>query len=210
MKQLCWVALVACNHAATPATVSIALPLPTTPIAPVSEKRQAAYGPEMDFTSDQGAVHLVKDGDRFAGTIPGGVLTCTARADAFTCHWYKSSAEGVAKLRRDGDHLEGTWDSEEVDDETIDRGAFTGTLDGSWSSNWGTATITTTGQRVHVDYGDGTVDCTARDRKLACTWQEAGTTGAAELVIESQRVVRGRWGTATSATDGGDWVFVRR
>ena len=209
MRLLFAAVFAACNHT-PPATVSLALPLPTSPITPVSEKRALAQPPEMDFSSDQGAVHLVKDGDRFAGTLPGGVLTCTARADTFTCHWYKASAEGTAKLRREGDHLSGEWDSEEADEETIERGAFTGTLDGAWSSNWGDATVTTTGQSVHFDYGDGTVDCTAHDRKLACTWQESGTTGAAELVVESQRVVRGRWGTGSSASDGGDWVFVRR
>jgi len=210
MRRLFWVVLVACSHASAPATVSLALPLPTAPVTPVSEKREPAYAREMDFQSDQGPIHLVKDGDRFAGTMPGGVLTCTARADTFTCHWYQSSAEGTAKLHRDGDRLEGVWDGEAADEETIDRGAFTGTLDGSWASNWGTTTVTTKGQNVHFEYADGTVDCTAHDRKLACSWQEAGSSGSAELVIETQRVVRGRWGTGTSATDGGDWVFVRR
>src|SRR6185369_9208273 len=59
MRRLFCVVLVACNHASAPATVSLALPLPTAPVTPVSEKREPAYAREMDFQSDQGQIHLV-------------------------------------------------------------------------------------------------------------------------------------------------------
>jgi len=211
-RALVCLSFAACSPARAPATVSLALPLPTASISPVSEVRHAPFAQEMDFSSDQGPIHLVKDGDRFAGTYPNGVMSCTVKAETFTCHWYQQSGEGTAKLRREGDRLEGTWDDDAEDDETlpVPRGAVTRALDGSWQSNWGQATFTTKGQNVHIDYDQGTVDCTQRDRNLACTWQEGGTSGGADLVIESSWIVRGRWGTGTSNTDGGIWMFVRR
>jgi hypothetical protein len=39
-------------------------------------------------------------------------------------------------------------------------------------------------------------------------WGLAQVTGA-ELIIESQHVLRGRWGSSASQTDGGPWVFIR-
>ena len=210
MRVAACVVLVACSHTPAPATVSLALPLPTAPITPVSEVRETR-SQELDFASDHGPIHLVKDGDGFAGTFQDGVLTCTESVKTFTCHWYQSSSEGTAQLHRDGDRLEGTWDDEGADATPVGRGSLSGTLDGSWDTNWGPATITTNrSNNVHVDYVQGTADCTATDRKLACTWQEGGSGGGAELVIETQHVVRGRWGTGASATDGGVWVFVRR
>lgn len=211
MKRCFAIVLAACNHAPAPATVSLALPLPTAPITPVSEKRPSITR-EMDLSSDRGMVHLVKDGDGFAGTYSEGVLTCSVRAETFTCHWYQHSNEGIATLRRDGDRLDGTWDGEATDDETlpIAHGGFNATLDGSWDSNWGTATITSNARGVHFDYADGTIECTTHDRKLSCNWQETAVSGGAELVIETEHVLRGRWGTGASATDGGVWMFVRR
>jgi hypothetical protein len=63
---------------------------------------------------------------------------------------------------------------------------------------------------VHIEYSDGTMDCTTRGTNLACTWNENSASGAAELAFESERVIRGRWGTGASSSDGGVWVFVRR
>jgi hypothetical protein len=212
MRFVFCVLAAACSQHAAPATVSLALPLPTAPITPVSEKRDPTWPRELELESDRGKVHLVKDRDGFAGTYPDGVLTCTIRAETLTCHWYQHSNEGIATLQRKGDRLEGDWDGEVADDETLPtpRGTVNAALDGAWDSNWSSATITSNTRGVHVDYADGSIDCTVHDRKLSCTWQETTVGGGAEFVIETERVLRGRWGTGSSATDGGNWVFVRR
>lgn len=169
---------------------------------------------EGDFSSDKGGMlHLAAAPDgSLAGTYPNGILTCTA---ALACLWYEGSASGRATFQRKHDGtLAGTWGSGESD---VDGGGWTlvpikrsGTLDGVWDTNWGVAKIETTRTGVHIEYSDGTMDCTTHGTKLDCAWTENSVTGGAELAIESERVIRGRWGSGASSSDGGVWVFVRR
>ena len=172
-----------------------------------------------DFTSERGAVHLTIDAD---GTLNGlidsaGVVTCSApQGDLLACNWVEGQGDGHATLRRKPDgRIEGTWGNGASDS---DGGAWTLVplphgegLSGGWMTNWGAATIEDTGHGIHVAYTTGVLDCTHRDAQtLACTWVEGSASGAAVLVIESRRVLRGTWGNGASATDGGKWVFVRR
>jgi hypothetical protein len=209
------VMLVSCVEHAPQAVAIAPLPVVTQSIEPVVETRAPkASIDDGDFSSDKGGmVHLVAAPDgTLAGTYPNGVLTCTA---ALACLWYEGSANGRATFQRKHDGtLAGTWGNGESD---ADGGGWTlvpikrsGTLDGVWDTNWGVAKIETTRAGVHIEYSDGTMDCTTRGTNLACTWNENSASGAAELAIESERVIRGRWGTGASSSDGGVWVFVRR
>lgn len=210
-------ALAACAPPAPP-PAAVTLPLPTVPATATSAEARDTKPSldEGDFSSDRGMVHLTAEPDgTLAGTFSGGVITCRAKGEQLSCRWYDRSGEGRATLRRTPEgRLEGTWGNGASD---ADGGGWTlapipraSPLDGVWDTNWGAATLTTSARGVHVDYGEGTMDCTQRDRTLACAWTEGGAGGNAELTIESTRVLRGRWGSGASSTDGGPWVFVRR
>ncbi len=202
-----------------PAVVSLAAPLPMpTLAAPESPSWSAAKTDDSsDFSSDRGIVRLTPESDgTLSGTYADGVLTC-ARPDAkgITCKWYEASNEGrAAFVRKDDGTLEGTWGTGESID---DGGAWTlvplvrgAGLGGAWHTNWGIAHVTDTGHGIHVDYVRGTMDCEPRaSQHLRCDWSEGSASGRAELVIESQSVLRGTWGSGASADDGGLWVFVR-
>ena len=221
MKRLALAFVAAC--APRPAPVSVSLPLPV--VAETASAMTPAPPPKLaldaaDFTSERGGVHLsVEPGGALAGWYESqGVLTCaTAGTNAYSCHWYNGNNVGRATFRRAASgRLEGTWGSGESD---TDGGAWTlvpvpragDGLSGAWISNWGAASIRDDGRAMHIDYPTGTLDCThAGADKLACTWAESGSTGGADLVIESPRLLRGTWGSGPSATDGGQWVFVRR
>ena len=214
----------ACSSARPAAEASVALPV----ILPVPSAAETVATPRVvkplldaaDFTSERGAVHLTVEAD---GMVDGsfesdGVVTCSApRGDALACEWVEGSADGHATLHRKTDgRLEGTWGNGASD---ADGGVWTlvpvargdSGMSGAWMSNWGAATVEDTGHGVHAAYTSGVLDCTRRDaRTLACTWVEGSSTGAAVLVIESPRVLRGTWGNGASATDGGKWLFVRR
>lgn len=205
-----------------PSAVSLALPLPSPPpsVTPAlpAIARMTEQG-SVDFTSERGLVHLAPSSTNvLTGTYGGGVLTCIespARDAVVSCRWYEGMSEGRAVFHRDADGaLTGTWGNGAS---TTDGGAWTlvpvprGGIAGVWDTNWGVAIVTDTALGMHVDYPGGTLECTARSaRRYECTWAEGSLAGAAELAIESQRVLRGRWGTGASATDGGGWLFVKR
>jgi hypothetical protein len=215
MRRLLVLLLAACSEHVPQQAVAIApLPVPSQTIEPVVEVRKPAQPDDADFSSDRGGmIHLTaaRDGS-LSGTYPNGILTCSA---SFACRWYESSATGRATFQRKPDGtLAGTWGSEESDDNggswTLVPVKHRGALDGVWDTNFGAAKIESTSSGIHIDYEGGTVDCPAQGVKLACTWNEGGGTGGAELAVESERVIRGKWGSGTSSTDGGAWVFVRR
>jgi hypothetical protein len=202
--------LFACAQPA-PQAVSIAAPLPTVSQSSASlpEPHPVAKPTtdDGDFSSERGMVHLTAEPDgSLAGAYPNGILTCEPKQGALACRWYERTSDGhITFHRRQDGRLEsddGTW--------TLTPIVRAGSLDGVWDTNWTSAVITTKTGGLHVDYADGTMECTERDRKLTCTWSEGALSGGAELTIESQRVIRGRWGSGTSSTDGGSWVFVRR
>ncbi len=217
-RTLAAFALVACaDRSPPPAAVTLPLPTPSATQAAISEVPETKPTvDEGDFSSERGMVHLVAEPDgTLAGTFTGGVVTCHAKNEDLSCRWYDRNGEGRAKLRRTADgRLEGTWGNGASQDDgggwTLAPIAHQSPLDGVWDTNWGPATLSSSARGVHVDYGDGTMDCTSRDRSLECAWTQGGATGNAQLTIESSRVLRGRWGSGASATDGGSWVFVRR
>jgi hypothetical protein len=211
--------LVACADRTPPATVSLALPLPTATATATQVETHGAKPTidDGDFSSDRGMVHLTAEPDgTIVGTFEdGGILTCTMERDALACRWYAHTAEGRATFRRKPDgRLEGTWGAGASDDDqgawTLAPIARTSPLEGVWDTNWGHATIRATTGGVHVDYDAGLMDCEQRDRTLVCAWTESGSSGNAELTVESSHVLRGHWGSGKSTTDGGPWVFVRR
>lgn len=219
-RPLVLLGLLGCASAPAPvAAVSLPAQLPSPP--PVETATSARETkPQLDaadFTSERGVVHLAVDaGAGVAGSFgASGVLTCAVARDRFDCRWYDNSSSGHALLQRAPDgRLVGTWGNGESAD---DAGNWTlvplGTsgLEGVWDTNFGLATIQTTNAGVHVEYRDGTMDCQVTGgKKLACAWTEGSSTGHAELTLESPRVLRGRWGSGASATDGGGWLFVRR
>ena len=212
--------LVACaDRTPPPTTVSLALPLPA-PSATTAQIEAHDTKPALDdgdFSSERGMVHLTAEPDgTLAGTYAGGILTCKNERDLLACRWYQGTSEGRATLRRKPDgRVEGTWGNGPSDDDggswTLVPVARAAPLEGVWDTNWGVATVRATARGgVHVDYPDGTMDCEQRDRKLTCAWNESSLSGNAELTIESSRLLRGRWGSGASATDGGPWVFVKR
>ncbi len=218
-RALLGCALVACGgDGARVTAVSLPTPLPSPPAdtSPPSLPALRSALDAADFSSERGAVHLARDpGGTAAGSFgAGGVMSCSISGDQFACHWYESSTEGRATFRRKSDgRLEGTWGNATSDD---DGGAWTlvpvGTtgLEGMWDTNFGVAVIRATALGYHVDYRDGTMDCEPRGDALDCAWTEGASTGHAHLARESPRVLRGRWGSGASATDGGAWLFVRR
>jgi hypothetical protein len=214
MRFVLAASLVACVQQAPQAVAIAPLPVASGTIEPVVEMRTKKSLDDGDFTSDKGGmVHLTAAADgSLSGTYTNGILTCSA---ALACLWYEGGTTGRATFQRKRDgKLDGTWGNGESD---TDGGTWTlvpvkrgGTLDGAWDSNWGVTRIETNHAGIHMEYSGGTIDCTAQGTKLACTWNEGSGSGGAELTIESDRVIRGRWGSGASSTDGGDWVFVRR
>jgi hypothetical protein len=214
MRVLFALVLVACDHAQAPAVSIVPLPTTAQTVETVVEVRAPKTSiDDGDFSSERGVVHLAAEPDgRLAGTYPNGVLTCSA---AFACRWYERSSEGRATFHRKTDgKLEGTWGNDASDDDggswTLVPIARNGGVDGVWDTNWGVAKIETKRGGLHVEYETGSMDCTEHDKKLDCTWSESSMTGAAELVVESPRVMRGRRGSGASSSDGGYWVFVKR
>jgi hypothetical protein len=201
------------------ASVSLASPLPTPTVeATVSPSlhpvKSEDYG---EFSSDRGVVRLTAESDgALSGSYPDGVLTCPPPSGVHVaCTWYEGSNDGhAAFVRKDDGSLEGTWGSGESTDDggewtlvPLARGAG---LSGAWHTNWGIAHLTDTGHGIHVDYARGTMDCALHGAQgLDCNWTEGSQSGKADLVIESQSVLRGTWGNGTSPSDGGAWILVR-
>ena len=205
------------------AAISIAAaPLPPPPASAVTATLGAtrpsrAAREEADFSSDHGLVHLRSDGaGRVAGSYPSGVLTCASDADRLDCEWTESGSQGHAVFVARGDGgYDGTWgNGASVTDggswPLARIGSSSASLDGVYDTNWGPATLRETSPDVHADYGRGTMDCQRRASQLDCTWTEGGTSGRAELTLEPNGVLRGRWGSGASSSDGGPWVFVKR
>jgi hypothetical protein len=218
MKRCMFFIVVTACATPPPAAVAIA-PLPVTPVCAETPAVHPPQTPDdVDYTSNRGIVHLALASDgRWAGTYPDGVLTCDAAVGSSTkCRWYTRSSEGRAVFTRQPDgHLAGTWgngaSTEDGGDWTLVPVSSEGELHGLWDTNWGVAAVSGRGARLHIDYPNGSMECDVREsQRLACQWTEASSSGEAELVIESLRVLRGRWGSGASAKDGGPWVFVKR
>ncbi|HSQ68031.1 MAG TPA: hypothetical protein VLM85_32700 [Polyangiaceae bacterium] len=211
-----------CARTTPPAVVSVPLALPPPPAptvtgTPGASRRPRAAREEADFASDHGLVHLRSDGGgRVSGSYPNGVLTCTSDADRLECEWTESGSQGHAVFVARGDGgYDGTWGTGASatggGSWPLARiGASAASLDGVYDTNWGPATLREASPDVHVDYGRGTMDCQRRGSELDCTWTEGGTSGRAELTLEPNGVLRGRWGSGASSSDGGPWVFVKR
>ena len=171
---------------------------------------------DTHYTSNWGMVHRVETSGGWFATYPSGILMCTEAGDTSSCEWHEGQSVGHAAFVRGATgKLAGTWGTGASADDGGDwtlvpivRGAG---VSGLWETNFGAVSITTSGSHAHVTYPNGTMECDlARTPQIACDWTEGSGSGSAELVIESDQVIRGRWGTGTSTTDGGEWIFVRR
>jgi hypothetical protein len=80
---------------------------------------------------------------------------------------------------------------------------------GKYSSNWGNATFTQKGNSVSGVYPKGTLACTVvnEGKSLACRWNEGGSVGGAYLTRQANGSLAGSWGSGTSSSNGGPWLF---
>ncbi len=210
--------LVGCVRATAPAAVvslPLELPAPAHPVNTASQKPAVEERSELDFSSDRGLVHLRMSGAQAAGRYTNGVLVCGREQGRLECEWAESNAEGRATFtaRPDGG-FDGTWGNGAS---AVDNGAWslrritTSDVDGLYDSNWGPATVTQTQAGVRIDYERGTMTCSRTGGALDCRWSEgAQPGGGAELAIEPNGILRGRWGSGSSSSDGGSWIFVKR
>ena len=78
---------------------------------------------------------------------------------------------------------------------------------GTYKSAWGATVFTQQGNQVSATYPNGTMACVPNGSTLDCNWREAASSGKALLTKDASGGITGTWGTGTSATNGGPWVF---
>lgn len=85
-----------------------------------------------------------------------------------------------------------------------------GDFKGTYTTNWGKAKCTQVKRNVNCLYAgkSGSMDCKViGEDVLDCEWEEAGESGKAKLTKKSDGKLVGTWGSGSSATNGGPWIF---
>ena len=81
---------------------------------------------------------------------------------------------------------------------------------GTYTSNWGSTTFRQSGTSVTATYPRGNMTCVASGDTLDCTWYEGAATGKARLFKMTNGDIKGTWGSGSSSTNGGPWLFKRK
>jgi len=208
-----------CGGQSAPIMATVAVVASCGETFPTTALQTPPHKTGRQYTSEWGVVHRIDSTNgKWVGAYPRGILDCTETGEGgetSLCEWHEGGSNGRATFARTAEgKLSGTWG---FGDETEGGGEWTlvpmvrgSGLSGAWETNWGSATITLEGQRAHIVSARGTMDCdTSRKPNLTCDWTEGSAVGKAELVVDSDRVIRGHWGSGPSSTDGGEWIFVR-
>ena len=146
-------------------------------------------------------------------------MTCKATGDTLDCDWFEGSMRGKATLTRQANgNISGTWGKSSSATNggpwlftrvsgDVSKTPAGGDFSGKYRSNWGTTTLTQTGDTVRGVYPRGTMTCSVSGNELNCTWYEGSSKGRAKLVRKSNGTLQGTWGKGSSATNGGTWTF---
>lgn len=85
--------------------------------------------------------------------------------------------------------------------------ATTTSFAGTYKSNWGPTVFAQNGAAIVATYPNGSMACQPSGNTLDCDWKEAKSAGKAKLTKQPDGSLKGTWGTGTSATNGGPWLF---
>lgn len=83
----------------------------------------------------------------------------------------------------------------------------TASFAGTYKTNWGPTVFAQNGTAIAATYPNGSMTCQPSGNTLDCDWKEAKAAGKAKLTKEADGSLKGTWGTGTSATNGGAWLF---